>query len=148
MQRPPSRGANVDPRIRNLIVFIGVVLAIGWIGHTVDVLMASAAGESLGMLLWLVVPTITALLLRAFAGDGWSDAGFRLNVRGNVVWYCVALVIYPVLTVVALAIGAALGQISGPGLSVRTVGQIAQAFAGGALPQGLKNVFEESAWRG
>jgi hypothetical protein len=42
MQRAPSRGAVVDRRIRNLIVFIGVVLTIGWIGHGADLLIESA----------------------------------------------------------------------------------------------------------
>jgi membrane protease YdiL (CAAX protease family) len=135
-------------RFRNLTIFSGAALAIGWIGHGVDVMMGTASGDSLGILLWLVLPTTTGLLLRAFAGDGWSDAGFRFNIRGNAVWYGFALAIYPVLTMLALAIGGVLGQISWPGLTVRTGGQIAQAFGAGALPQLLKNVFEESAWRG
>jgi membrane protease YdiL (CAAX protease family) len=134
--------------MRNLIAFIVVALAAGWLGHGLDLLMGIGAGESLGMLLWLVAPAMAALLLRAFAGDGWGDAGFRLNLRGNVVWYVVALVIYPALGLSALAIGAALGRISAPGLSAGTAGPIAWAVASAALPQVLKNVFEEAAWRG
>lgn len=35
-----------------------------------------------------------------------------------------------------------------PGLSFGTVGVILQAFALGVLPQFVKNIFEETAWRG
>lgn len=134
--------------IRNLVIFAAVVLAIGWIGRWLDVLMGNPASEGLGILLWLVVPTGIALLLRAFAGDGWTDFGIKPNLRGNAVWYLVALLIYPTLTALVLAIGGGLNLIAFPGLSFSTVGLILQTFALGVLPQFVKNIFEEAAWRG
>jgi len=69
--------------VRNLTIFIIVVLAIGWIGRGLDILMGNATSESLGMLLWLITPIGISLLLRAFAGDGWKDFGIKLNFKGN-----------------------------------------------------------------
>jgi len=45
--------------------------------------------QGLGLLLWLITPLITALLLRAFAGDGWKDMGLRPSLKGNLIWYVV-----------------------------------------------------------
>jgi membrane protease YdiL (CAAX protease family) len=135
--------------IRNLVIFSVVVLVIGFIGRALDVGAGTPDGqEGPGLLLWLVAPTITGLLLRAFAGDGWADFGIRPRFRGNGKWYLFALLVYPVLTVAALAIGGGLGRISFPGFTVASLGLLVQAFALGALPQFVKNIFEEGAWRG
>jgi hypothetical protein len=134
--------------VRNLVVFTAVVLASGWLGHGLDLAMGAQAGETLGMLLWLVAPALTALLLRALAGDGWQDAGFRLNLTGHLRLYAAALVIFPAVAVLTIFIGTAMGLTSAPGLSATSTGTILQTTAAGALPQFLKNIFEESAWRG
>jgi membrane protease YdiL (CAAX protease family) len=98
--------------IRNLAIFVIVVLAIGWIGRLLDVLMDNPAPEGLGILLWIVTPLGASVLLRAFAGD-----------RG-------------------------LGLITFPNFSLNTLGLILQVFALGLLPQFIKNILEEAAWRG
>jgi len=134
--------------VRNLAIFIIVVLAIGWIGHELDILMGNQATESLGMLLWLVTPLGISLLLRAFAGDGWKDFGIKPNFKGNTSWYVIALVVYPVLVALVLLIGRILGLITFPNFSLGALGLILQAFALGLLPQFIKNIFEEAAWRG
>ncbi len=134
--------------IRNLTIFIVVVLTAGWAGRGLDVAMGSSEPESLGMLLWLVVPAAVALLLRAFGGDGWKDFGVRLNLKGNAAWYATALLVYPVLTVFVLLLGSALGLISFPNVSMSTLALILGTFVLGLLPQFIKNIFEEIAWRG
>jgi hypothetical protein len=136
------------PTIRNLAIFITAVLAIGWIGRGLDILMGNPASESLGMLLWLVTPLGTSLLLRAFAGDGWKDVGIRPNLKGNGVWYIIAILAFPVLTALTLIIGNGLGLITFPDLSVTTFGSILRAFAMNLVLQFIKNIFEEGAWRG
>jgi len=134
--------------IRNLGIFIVVVLAIGWIGRGLDVLMDNPASEGLGILLWIIAPLVVSLLLRAFAGDGWKDLGIKPNFRGNGAWYIIALLVYPVLTALVLMIGSGLRFITFPSLSLNALGLILQAFALGLVPQFIKNVFEEAAWRG
>lgn len=103
--------------VRNLVIFIIVVLTIGWIGRGLDTLMGNPSSESLGMLIWLVTPLGISFLLRTFAGDGWQDLGIRPNFKGNGVWYIIALLIYPVVTVVVLMLGNGLGLISFPNFS-------------------------------
>ena len=142
------KGQNKKTTIRNLIIFTIVVLASGWIGRGLDILMGSTASESLGMLLWLVIPIGLSLLLRAFAGDGWKDLGIKPNFKGNTRWYLTAFFIYPVLTSLVLIIGSGLGLITFPDFSLNSLGLILQVFALGFLPQFIKNIFEESAWRG
>ena len=134
--------------VRNLAIFIIVVLASGWVGRGLDVLMGNPTSESLGMLLWLITPLGASLLLRAFAGDGWKDFGIKPNFKGNAAWYVVTLLVFPALTALVLIIGSGLGLITFPNFSLTALGLILQAFALGLLPQFIKNIFEEGAWRG
>jgi hypothetical protein len=134
--------------IRNLVIFTIIVLAIGWIGRGLDVMMGSPSTEGLGILLWLITPLVVSLLLRAFAGDGWKDFGIKPKFKGNLGWYLVALLVYPVLTALVLVTGRGVGLIAFPGLSLTTLALILQAFALGAPQLFIKNIFEEAAWRG
>ncbi|TFH05566.1 MAG: CPBP family intramembrane metalloprotease, partial [Methanosarcina sp.] len=53
--------------IRNVVVFIVVVILSGWIGVLVDsVLTEQPKGESLGMGIWLVLPMLTAIAITIF----------------------------------------------------------------------------------
>lgn len=143
-----NQNMNTGRTIRNLTLFTIVVLSIGFIGRGLDVQMGNPPSESLGMLLWLVVPSIFSLLLRAFGGDGWKDFGIKPNFKGNGVYYAISFLVYPVLTLIILLIGSSLGLITFPSLSMNALGMIVQVFMVGALPQFIKNIFEEAAWRG
>jgi hypothetical protein len=134
--------------IRNLGIFILLILASGWLGRGLDVLMGNPSAESLGMLLWLITPLVVTLLLRSFAGDGWKDFGIRPNLKGNWVWYVLTMLTFPVLTGLVLILGRGLGWIRFPDLSPNSLGLLLQAFAVGLLPQFIKNIFEEAPWRG
>ena len=128
--------------IRNLTILIIVVLAIGWIGRGLDVLLDNPSSEGLGILLWIGMPLVASLLLRAFAGDGWRDFGIKPNFKGNASWYIVALLVYPVTTACILIIGQGLGLITFPNPSLSTPGLVFQAFALAVLPHIIKNFFE------
>jgi membrane protease YdiL (CAAX protease family) len=134
--------------IRNLTIFTAVVLASGWIGHGVDLLMDSQGTETPGMGVWLLIPLSFSLLLRAFAGDGWKDFGHKPNLRGHLIWYVFALLVYPVVTALVLFTGKAFNLITFSGLSPDVLGPILQVFAAGLLSMLIKNIFEEGAWRG
>ena len=133
---------------RNLAIFTVLILASGWMGRGLDVLLGNPASESLGMLLWIIMPLVVSLLLRTFAGDGWKDFGIKPNFKKNWVWYVVSILVYPVLTILVLLIGGSLGLISFPNLSPTSSGLMLQAIAIGLLPQFIKNIFEEAPWRG
>ena len=110
--------------------------------------MGNPSSESLGMLLWIVAPLAACLLLRAFAGDGWKDLGIKLNFKGNVLGYIVALLVFPVITALIMIIGKVSGVIFFPDLSVSALVTFLQVFMFGLLSGFFKNIFEEFGWRG
>ena len=131
--------------LRNLTIFIVVVIASGWLGYGLDRVMDNPPTQSLGMLLWLVLPLTTALVLRAFAGDGWRDFGLWPGLARNAPWYLLSALIYPLAATIVVGLGAALGLVAVNG----AVTNVWIAAAGAALiPSFIKNLFEEFAWRG
>jgi membrane protease YdiL (CAAX protease family) len=135
--------------IRNLVIFTFIVLAIGWIGWGLDLLMGTPlSSEGLGILLWIASPLVLSLLLRTFAGDGWKDFGIKPNFKGNVGWYVVALLVYPLATAFILIIGRGFGLITFPNPSLSALVMVFHAFALAFLRDIIKNFFEEVAWRG
>jgi membrane protease YdiL (CAAX protease family) len=129
----------------NLTLFIAVVLLCGWVGYGINNLLDVPQEESPGMLLWLIAPLITAMLLRAVGGDGWRDAGLKPNMKGNLIWYGIALLVFPVLTATVVFIGVGAGWISLNGFELPV---FFQAFALALIPNFLKNIPEEFVWRG
>jgi hypothetical protein len=143
-----SRIQRIKITIRNLLIFTTIVSAIGWIGRRLDVLMGNRSTDGIGMLLWITMPLVVSLLLRSIAGDGWKDFGIKPNFKGNVIWYIISLLIYPLLTIFVLIFGWGLGITSFPNLSLNTIRIILQTFLLSLLPQFIKNILEEAAWRG
>jgi hypothetical protein len=136
----------MNRNIRNIIIFAFVAFTCGWLGVLVDKFAETQPeGESLGMAIWLVLPLLTVILLRFFAGGGWKNSGFRPNFKGNVKWYLAALLIYPVVTAIVLVMGKIFGWIDFS--NFRTDIYLA-GFAAALLPNFIKNIFEESVWRG
>ncbi|MFJ7730986.1 type II CAAX prenyl endopeptidase Rce1 family protein [Lysinibacillus sp. NPDC097231] len=131
---------------RNLIIFIVVVLLCGWLGVLVDrVISEQPKGDTLGMGIWLVLPLLTTIMLRTFAGDGWRDVGLLPNLKDNLKWYVFSLFVYPVVTSIVLLISYVFGWMDFSNFNINTVVSV---FVGGLLPQFVKNFFEESVWRG
>jgi len=143
-----SQNRNDKTTVRNLTIFITLVLASGWIGWGLDRLMGNPSVDSLGMLVWIITPLVVSLLLRAFGGDGWKDFGIKPNFKGNWIWYLFSILVFPVVTALVVIAGSAFGWIRFPNLSANTPALILQAFALGLLPQLIKNIFEEAPWRG
>lgn len=134
--------------LRNLVIFSVVVLASGWIGHGVDILMGNTGTETLGMLIWLIIPFPFSLLLRAFAGSGWKDLGIKLNLKGNLLWYLVTILTFPIVTLLILIIGKGSGLMTFPNFSAGALALLLQVVLVGFPAQFIKNIFEEGAWRG
>ncbi|MBL7990588.1 MAG: CPBP family intramembrane metalloprotease [Candidatus Kapabacteria bacterium] len=144
MTTSPSSTAQ-QRTLRNVILFSVIVLASGWLGYWLDGMMQNPADRQLGKLLWLVLPLLTALILRAFAGDGWKDFGLALALKGNGRWYVVSVLLYPVVTALGLALSGAFGLVTFSNFSMPLV---FSAFVAGLAPSFFKNIFEEFAWRG
>jgi len=132
--------------LRNIMIFIVVVLLCGWFGVVVDKLIPEQPqGDTLGMGIWLISPLLATILLRSFAGDGWRDIGLLPNFKGNLKWYVIALFIYPAVTTLVLLISYVFDWIDFSAFNLSTVLSV---FLSGLLIQFVKNFFEESVWRG
>lgn len=134
---------------RNLVIFTAVTLSAGFVGVGVDRLAPPPDPmQGLGALIWLAAPLVTGLLLRAFGGDGWADAGIRPNLKAGWPWYLAAVGIVPLVTLLTLLIGSLLGAVNLSGLATEGWGaflSLAGVTFGGVM---VKNIFEEFAWRG
>ncbi|ENQ3105191.1 CAAX protease self-immunity [Bacillus sp. 491mf] len=128
-----------------LICFIIITLISGWLGVLLDSLLKDQPkGSSLGMGLWLVLPFLTAFLLR-ITGRDWKNSRIRLNLIGNIKWYAVGLLIYPIVTIITLLIAWLFGVIQVSNFeSSLPISVILVSFLGNFI----KNIFEEFSWRG
>lgn len=132
--------------IRNIGIFIFVALASGWIGFLIDNFVEPQPnGNSLGMGFWLILPLLTTILLRLFAGDGWNDIGLKPNFKGNIKWYFISLLIFPIVTIFILAIGKLSGWMDFSNFRMKAY---LLGFTSTLFVNFIKNVFEEFVWRG
>ena len=132
--------------IRNMGIFIFLVIISGWIGVLVDSLLTDQPeGDSLGMGIWLVLPLLTAFIIILFSKASWRDLGLKPNFKGNIKWYLVSVLIFPVVTAIVLLIGAAMDWID---LSQFNFNTFIVAFGSTLLFNFIIDIFEETAWRG
>lgn len=134
---------------RNLIIFTLVTLSAGWVGAALDRAVGTPdPQQGLGILLWILLPTVTGLLLRAFGGDGWQDAGLNPRLLAGWRWYAVALLLFPLISLLLLSIGPLVGAFTLPGFASQGAGAFLALTAVAVLSSFGKNIFEEFAWRG
>ena len=139
---PPSGIVAASPTTR-LAVFVVVALGSGWIGLVADnILDIPHSMESPAALIWIATPLLAGAVmalsdpsLRRLYAASWLPGRLRA--------YGVALAVFPLSFVVAIAVGWAAGVLSPGGL-----GAFGSAVAVNVLPTVLKNVAEEGAWRG
>ena len=132
--------------LRNVILFSFVAVVCGWVGVGVDKLLGQPSNlESLGALIFISSAILCMVLLRLFGGDGWKDLPLKPNFRRNARWYLFAIVVYPVVIGITLFVGKLFGWVD---VSKFSIAAYFPVFIAAFLPQCLKNIFEESVWRG
>lgn len=132
--------------LRNVILFSFVAVVCGWVGVGVDKLLGQPSNlESLGALIFISSPILCMVLLRLFGGDGWKDLPLKPNFTRNARWYLFAIVVYPVVIGITLFVGKLFGWVD---VSRFSIAAYSPVFIAAFLPQCLKNIFEESVWRG
>jgi len=141
----------MNKTIRNIVIVGFFTVGGGWFGIWVNNVTGNTAPpmQSLGALVWLISPALSGILLRAFGGDGWKDAGFGLNLRsGGWIWYAVAILVYPLVALLTFPLAIVTGAISAEGFAEQ--GFSAYITAAGLMVAAslMKNIFEEFAWRG
>ncbi|HNB39955.1 MAG TPA: CPBP family glutamic-type intramembrane protease [Anaerolineales bacterium] len=135
--------------IRNIIIVSLFTVGGGWLGIWLNNVTGNTMPpmQSLGALVWLVSPALAGFALRTFGGDGWKDSGFGLHLLSSWKWYLLAILIYPLASLLTFGLGTLFGITSAEGFS--TQGFSAYLSAVGAIFIGslMKNFFEEFAWR-
>lgn len=132
--------------LRDVILFSFVAVVCGWVGVGIDKLLGQPSNlESLGALIFISSPILCMVLLRLFGGDGWKDLPLKPNFRRNARWYLFAIVVYPVVIGITLFVGKLFGWVD---VSKFSIAAYFPVFIAAFLPQCLKNIFEESVWRG
>jgi CAAX amino terminal protease family protein len=128
------------------MLFSFVAVVCGWVGVGGDKLLGQPSNlESLGALIFISSPILCMVLLRLFGGDGWKDLPLKPNFRRNARWYLFAIVVYPVVIGITLFVGKLFGWVD---VSKFSIAAYFPVFIAAFLPQCLKNIFEESVWRG
>lgn len=139
----------MNKTVRNIIIVSLFTVGGGWLGIWLNNVTGNTMPpmQSLGALVWLVTPALSGILLRAFGGDGWKDAGFGLHLLSSWKWYLAALLVYPLAALVTFGVGALFGILSAEGFVSQGFG--AYLSAAGMIFVGslMKNIFEEFAWR-
>ena len=141
---------------RNIIIFTIFSTTCGWIGYLVDKLFSQAhyenvgtmAGEEpFGMLIWLVSPLICTILLRTFGGDGWKNSGVSINFKNNKKFYLIGFLIYPTVTLIVILLGLITKGVKFSNVNIGITAYIG-ILSAQIVAQFIKNIFEESVWRG
>jgi membrane protease YdiL (CAAX protease family) len=140
----------MNKTIRNILIVALFTVGGGWLGIGLNQVTGNTQPpmQSLGVLVWLTTPALAGILLRAFGGDGWKDAGFGLALPSGWIWYLVAILAYPLAALLTFGLGALLGVVHADGFAAQGFGaylSVAGVMLVGSL---MKNIFEEFAWRG
>jgi len=123
-----------------------VAISCGWIGVGVNQILGEPSNlESLGSLIFIATPIVYMILLRLFGGDGWKDFPLKPRFKQNTRWYIFAIVVYPVVVGITLFVGKLLGWVD---VSKFSVAAYLPVFATAFLPIFIKNILEETAFRG
>ncbi|WP_273085461.1 type II CAAX prenyl endopeptidase Rce1 family protein [Capnocytophaga gingivalis] len=132
--------------LRNVILFSLVAISCGWIGVGVNQLLGEPSNlESLGSGIFIASPIVCMILLRLLGGDGWKDFRIKPRFKQNTRWYIFAIAVYPVVVGITMFVGKLLGWVD---VSKFSVAAYFPVFVTAFLPVFIKNILEETAFRG
>jgi membrane protease YdiL (CAAX protease family) len=133
-----------------IVIFSFVTFSCGWLGVLADSLSGAQAaggqleGGSLGELIWLILPLLTATLIRIYSRDV-KNAGLKLNFKKGWYWYVFAIGIYPVVCLILLAVGFVTNSID---FSLLKLEAPVGGFGVAVVQLLVLKIFEELPWRG
>ncbi len=141
----------------NFALFTLAVVGAGWAGVAVDraagVPLAndaafSASSGTTGMALFILGPAVAALLLHFLSRDGAGPLGLTLRFPHRTRWFAVATGLYPVITVVSVSAGLAVGAATLSLTAADGKPALLAAFVTVFAVQLIKNPIEEFIFRG
>ncbi len=128
-----------------ITLFIIITLLSGWIGLLIDrVLPEQIDEQTLGMGIWLVLPFLCGIAIRAFRRD-WKDFGIKPRLKGNIRWYGFALLVFPAVMLLFTLIARVFGLVR---ISSFSASALVPVVATLLLGMFIKNIFEDFAWQG
>jgi membrane protease YdiL (CAAX protease family) len=131
---------------KSVIIFSIIAILCGWLGVLVDsVLPKQREGSTLGMLIWLVLPLLSAVLIRTFIKNSWKPLGVKPKFKTNWKWYIISFVLFPIITLATRVFGYVTGWTD---FSKFNLMESSEVFFGVMAYNLFKNIFEELAWRG
>ena len=128
-----------------VIIFSIIVILSGWIGRGLDDQIGATGENSPGMLVWLLLPLITVIIIKIIFKASISKIGLKPKFKGNIKFYLISFLFYPVVIAAYLVIGLSVGFVSLNSISLET---IIPVFISMLIIQSIKNIFEEFSWRG
>jgi membrane protease YdiL (CAAX protease family) len=101
-----------------------------------------------GGLLFILSPFLMVLVVRFLLGDGWQDAGLRLNTKKNGGWYLFTLLSMPIIFLAVTAINVLLGLTAVTVTASEILPLLLAGFAVQLVPRMFFSLTEEWGWRG
>lgn len=131
---------------KRLVIFVIFALACGWFVKIADVLLVNQPeGQSLGSLLWLITPFAAAVFLARVNKSAWKRLGILPGIKGNVKWYLISFLVFPVTSLIMTGIGIGIGAID---TSKFILSKFSLAIATFFIYNFFRVILEETAWRG
>lgn len=131
---------------KRMILFIVIVLACGWFGKIIDlILVGQKEGQSLGLLIWMIVPFIASILLTVGKKSEYRTLGLKPKLKGNGKWYLISFVTFPGIAIVTLGMGVITKSID---LSQFEIRGFLTTLLSWFLYNFFRSILEETAWRG
>ncbi|HEX2945581.1 MAG TPA: type II CAAX endopeptidase family protein [Clostridia bacterium] len=128
-------------QIRSIVIFCILVTVPAFLG---PLLGGSPSKPGAGFVIWGMAPLLAAVIMR-IATRSWFDAGFKLAIKRNAVWYIISIFIFPVMTVLTFLLGEILSVSSftnfSPGPYLKTFLTAIPVFF-------VFSILEEFGWRG
>lgn len=129
-----------------LIYFFVFAVGCGWAGKALDVVLTKQPkGQSLGSLIWLIAPSVTAIILAIGHKSTYKTLGWKLRLKNNGLWYLFSFLIFPVIAVVIIGLGLITGNINA---SKFELSGFMATLAVWFVYNFFRTILEETSWRG
>ena len=129
-----------------IIFFIVVILACGWFGKIIDLILAGPSeGQSLGLLIWMIMPFIASVFLAGVKKSEYKTLGLRPKLKEKGKWYFISFVTFPGIATLCIGMGLVTRSIE---LTRFEMWGFASTLFGWFLYNFFRSIFEEVAWRG
>lgn len=122
-------------------IFSLSVLGLGFLS---PLLGGGPSNPGPGFVLWGTAPLLVAIAIRIASKD-WTDFGIKLNLKKNIIWYIIAFIAFPVMTLLSFLV---CGWASVSVFSGFSMSKFMNAFLSALPVFFIFAVFEEFGWRG